>query len=207
VHAVDLDAVTHNNLGYLLRVRGEYAAAEKHYREAVRLLSESLGDGHATTLMVSSNLAGVLMLEGKVEEVLAIGRSRISAVEREWPDGHWRVGAAYAAQGRYLLREGRSEEAIEPLKAGVASYVATLGAGHTTTATLYAIQGAAMALAGRRTEGRSALDRAYGVLHGHPIALGAEQRQQISDMAALLRDGGFPADAARYLSLLDARQP
>jgi len=195
-------AVTHNNLGYLLRTRGDFAGAERSYREALRLVRERLGEGHPTTVLLNNNLAGVLESQGKLEEVIQIGRAQIAAAEREWPEGHWRVGGAYSALGRFLLRNRREQEALAPLETGVRSYQATLGPRHAWTAVAAVHLGTAQLLTGRRTQGGALFERSLAVLRQQTAPLDVDAGSQLTRAAALLEANGEAARAEQLRRLL-----
>lgn len=191
----------HNNLGYLLRTRSDFASAEHSYREAIRLVQGTLGAGHPTTTMYSNNLASVLEFQGKLDEVVEIARVQIAAAEREWPQGHWRVGAAYAALGRFLLRNRRETEALAPLEAAARSYEKTLGPRHTWTALAAAHLGAAQLIADR-PQGGAVFDRALAVLRERSAALDADNRLQLGRIATLLDATGHRERSAQVRRLL-----
>ena len=54
-----------NNLGMLLKAKGDLAAAEPLYREALKGMRETLGDRHPTTLTCIRNLG--TLLKAKVD--------------------------------------------------------------------------------------------------------------------------------------------
>jgi len=53
-------ASTLNDLGLLLKQRGDLAAAEPLFRESLKIQRKSLGDEHADVAQGPNNLAGVL---------------------------------------------------------------------------------------------------------------------------------------------------
>ena len=198
-------AVSYNNLGYLLRLRGNFAEAEPAYRRALQFASDTLGEGHPTTLTFRSNLLSVLELAGKVDEVVPLARDQIAAAEHQWPQGHWRVGGAYLALGRFLLRHDRAGEALEPLRAGVQSYVATLGAGHIWTAVAQTDLGTALLLSDHAAEGRTRLERAYAVLQKGRDHIGPDAHHDLERATNILEQSGLEDWAARFRPLLTPR--
>ncbi len=195
-------AVTYNNLGYLLKTRGDLAGAEEAYREAYRLARSVLGEGHPGTRTYGNNLASALELEGKLDEVVEIAHASIAAAEREWPRGHWRVGAAYAALGRFFLRHGRASEAIAPLGAAVRSYEATLGARHDWTLVAAVQLGTAQLVAGQRERGAALLDRALAALRQGQRTLDADSRLYLGRTATQLTASGHGDRAEALRALL-----
>ena len=55
-----------NNLGALLKAKGDLAAAESLCREAMEGLRETLGDRHPSTLASISNLGGLLKAKARL---------------------------------------------------------------------------------------------------------------------------------------------
>jgi tetratricopeptide (TPR) repeat protein len=194
-------AVTYNNLGYLQRVREDFATAEASYREAIRLATPLLSDGHAELRLYRNNLASVLEHQGKLDEVEQILAEDVGRLEREWPDGHWRVGSGHMALATFLVRHGRVRQALPHLEAGIRSWETMLGPGHTWTVTGQARLGAALLLANRAGEARRWLDRSYAVLRSRRANL-REVQVMISHMATSLEAGGHAGEAARFRDLL-----
>jgi serine/threonine-protein kinase len=195
-------SLTHNNLGFLLRTGKRYAEAETAYREAHRLSKDALGGGHATTLMIGSNLASVLELQGKLDDVLEIGRANIAEVEAQWPGGHWRVGSAHAALGRFLLRHDRAAEALDALQAAVGSFAATLGPRHAWTAGAEVDLGTALVVLGRAAEGAPMLARAHAVFVALPADLTVDARLNLERAASVLEKHGHGEQARPFRALL-----
>jgi serine/threonine-protein kinase len=194
----------HNNLGYLYRVKGDFPAAERAYREAVRLTGEAVGVGHPETQMYRSNLAAVLELRGGFDEVVLIGREQVAAARQAWPEGHWRVGSAHMALGRFLVRRGRGTDALPSLQAGVRSYTATIGADHTWTLVALAYQGTAQLLAGQTSAGEATFDRAYALLLRRRGNLDSDSRSALTQLAEALESAENADLAARLRRLLPA---
>jgi tetratricopeptide (TPR) repeat protein len=156
-----------NNLAYLYRVLENYASAERVYREALDLSTDLFGRAHPTTQTYASNLASVLHLLGRDEERLAILRRNLDVTLEQWPDGHWRIGAASNSYGAALLRAGRIADARAPLEAAVREYVRTLGADHYWTGFANADLAVYLILSGEADRGREYLDGFYGRLKSY----------------------------------------
>ena len=194
-------AALYNNLGFLLRTRGDYAGAVAEYREAVRIAHQVLGEGHPTSLMLSSNMAGALDLQGKDREVEAILRGRIAAAERAWPGG-WRVGSAHSTYGVFLVRRGRYAEALGPLAAAVETYRKTIGEDHSWTAMERVWYGVALLLAGRPADGDRWLLSSRAVLRSRRAELDGNTRFNLGRAADLLESNGHQARAASLREIL-----
>ena len=148
-----------NNFAFALRTRGDLLGADTVYQEALEVLTAELGRAHPSSLLTAANRAGTLQLLGRGEETIAILRESVSAAEARWPEGHWRVGAAYKAYGSALLRNGRAEEAVDALRSGALIYEELLGPEHVWT--MYAALQYRVGLIAARgdPEARAAVDR------------------------------------------------
>ncbi|HEX6250846.1 MAG TPA: serine/threonine-protein kinase, partial [Gemmatimonadaceae bacterium] len=199
-------ATLHNNLGYLLRIKEDFAGAEREYREAIRIARIVFGDGHPSTMMFKSNLAGALIFQSKFDEVEAIGRDRIVWAERQWPDGHWRVGAAYAALGRFLVRYDRASDPLPLLRKAIAIYSETRGADDSWTVTDRAWYGTALIIRGHTAEGNRLLSRSLEQLAEPGRNIDADVRDNIERISDVLGANGHQARAAAFRTLLTATE-
>lgn len=89
--------IAHNNLGILLRDRGDVAEAEACYREAIRLLPKFVD--------ARNNLGNVLLERGDVDEALVLYREAI-----EFDPENVRVNINLASA---LMEKGQYDEALE----------------------------------------------------------------------------------------------
>ncbi len=197
-------ATTHNNLGYLYRVRNDLPAAEQSYREALRLANAALGEGHNLTQTVMTNLLAALAAEGKDDDVERLSRQRIAAAERQWPDGSWRVGQLHLALGRFFLTRARPADAVAPLRAGLASYRSFLGPTHAWTAVAQADLGLALSQAGRKGESGRLLDQAYRIIDDLPGDPNPEMQGILRRLITALERGGDTSQAEHFRRLLPA---
>lgn len=195
-------ALNHNNIGYLQRVREDYRGAEASYRRALEHAGQVLSDGHPTMLMYGNNLASVLEFQGRFDDVVDLAEQQIAAAEREWPEGHWRVGSAQSALGRFLLRQGRPGDAVAPLESAVRSYVETLGEAHLWTAAAQANLGVALLLSSHRREGESRLRDAHAFLQNANGGADPNVRVQLEALPPILEQAGESGWAARFLHLI-----
>jgi hypothetical protein len=69
-------------LGWCQERLGRYAPAEASHRKASSLRKEVLGPEHPDTLTSLSNLAGVLVLEGKYKDAEAMNRQTLAQREK-----------------------------------------------------------------------------------------------------------------------------
>ncbi len=195
-------AVTENNLGYLLRTRGDFEAAALHYRRALGVVEGALGPDHPLAIRTRGNLGGALEGLGRLDEVEALVRKQIAIAEARWPEGHWRVGEQYSVLGRLFLRHDRYANAVAPLRAAFRSYSGALGPRHEWTLVARTWHGAALLLAGRSAEAEAALGPSYRVLRGRTAGLGRGTRFQLGAVADLLEAHGHLDRARRYRRLL-----
>jgi tetratricopeptide (TPR) repeat protein len=193
---------THNNLAFLQRTRGNFAAAESSYRHAVNLTSELLGAGHPTAVMVGNNLAATLEAQEKFPEALTLRQQQIIALERQWPAGDWRVGAGHVGLARFHMRRDELAAAVAPFAAGVASYVQTLGPDHPWTAAARAQWGLALIGSGRAASGNRELDRARASILTLPNGPNTELQGIIGQLVTGLRAGNHTLQAERFVALL-----
>jgi eukaryotic-like serine/threonine-protein kinase len=194
-------AGTWNNLGFLLGARDDYGGAARSYDEALRILRTQLGEAHPTALLVQSNLAAALELGERFEEAEMLRRERIGAVERQWPEGHWRVGAAHAELGRFLVRRARAGEALALLDTAVESFTATIGAAHPWTEATCVWLGVALLLTGRGNEAEALLESGTARLR-EQAPLEGDVRTWMAQAADLLEAQGFGTHAAGIRDLV-----
>jgi eukaryotic-like serine/threonine-protein kinase len=121
-----------NNLAYVHMNRGEYAEAERLYRDAIPLEQEWGTVPNALILM--NNLAGVLDRQDKMVETGDVLLQALQAAEVHWPNGHWRVGGANRALGLWNLRTGNAENAESLLRTALRVYRSTVGDDRNATA-------------------------------------------------------------------------
>lgn len=197
--------ITHNNLGFLLRTREDYVAAETHYREALRIHRAVLGPDHPRTTVTGGNLAVVLERLGKLDEVEALAREQIAAVEALWPDGHWRVGSQYASLGRFFLRNGRFAAAIAPLQTAARIYSRTIGADHEWTVVARAAHGVALLLSGREAEAEAVLRSVQEPLDGRAGIFVPDTQVILDELANALEANGYRERAERYRWLIGSK--
>lgn len=201
------DLATHlNNHGFLKRTLGDHEGARALYAEALELWEGPYGRGHPQSLLIAQNLASVLHLLDRPDEVVDLLRRSVSAAEAQWPEGHWRVGAAHLALGRALLRAGHAEDAKGPIRESVRSYTETLGPDHNWTYFATATYRVAQILTDEADEGHAALDSFIGVLSDthrrEGGVLSPELLELVEPLVAVLRETGLTDYAERFEALL-----
>jgi serine/threonine-protein kinase len=100
-----------NGLAIVAEKRGDSAAAEKLYREALANFEESLGRDHPFYWWTTINLANSLAALGRFADSEPLHRAGVAALERvsgaESADAQW----AYEMLAKALRRQGRAAEA------------------------------------------------------------------------------------------------
>lgn len=195
-------ATTYNNLAFLQKSRGDLTAAEASYGRARRRLIATMGEGHPTTVVASNNLSAVLENMGRFDDVIALDGEIVRAVEAQWPNGDWQIGAAHLHLGRFHLRRDEPSEALAPLRRGWQSYVQTLGPEHAWTIVAEAQLGMALIAARRVGEGEPHLDHAYSWVRALPDSLTTELRGILEQIVTYLKANGSARQAARFEALL-----
>lgn len=198
-------AIHHNNLAYLLRVKGDYAGAEASYRTALAITTEVLGPGHISTLQVRQNLANAIELAGRFDDAIAIAREQIAASEAQWPQGHWRVGSAYMGLGRAMMRYGRPADGVPLIDAGIRSFAQTIGPDHEWTHVARADLGGALVLSGADSRGRPVLMGALSALARRDGRLSPDARSYLGRLATYLEKADHADLVASLRDLLAAK--
>ena len=103
-----------NNLAGLLESKGDYAAAEPLYREALAMTRSTLGDEHPLVGRSLRNLAVVLKGQGKMSEAEPLAREARVVLTKTLPEEHWLMANVESMLGSCLAALERYEEA-EPL--------------------------------------------------------------------------------------------
>jgi serine/threonine-protein kinase len=107
-------------LGSALRDKGDLAAAESLYREAVRVSRQLYGDDHQETIYGERVLSMLLERSGKLDEAETLTRHALSAALVILSPEHPHVVLERARLGGILLDRGNITEAESLLRAGLA---------------------------------------------------------------------------------------
>jgi tetratricopeptide (TPR) repeat protein len=95
----------------LLHTKGDYAAAEPLYREALAMRRKLLGDEHPDVARSLDNLATLLREKGDYAAAEPLYREALEIRRAKLPVGHPDTIAAEAGLGRTLAKLGRYAEA------------------------------------------------------------------------------------------------
>jgi serine/threonine protein kinase len=189
-----------NNLGYLLRSRGEFAEAASMYRAALDDYALWMAPTERVTTLV--NLASAQDLQGDGAGAEATLRERLLFARESWPRGSWRVGGSAMALAGLMLRSERYADAEPFLREAVASFSEVLGPDHSWTADAESILGSTLGHLGRFSEGEPLL------LHGFQNLLdgpGLDDRFTVDSVRRLVEFyemQGRTSEAARYRAMI-----
>jgi serine/threonine-protein kinase len=144
-----------NDLGHVLRDRGDFAGAATRYREALELRRAVLGPDHADVANLEINLARVRHRLGDTTAATAM-RNAIAVKRRAFGDRHPEVAWDRAELAEVLEGQGELVEAESLYLAALEVQRRALRPGHTRTAvTLLGLGRVALA----RGDSASARDR------------------------------------------------
>ena len=99
-----------NTIGMALEWQGRLAEAQSQYEDALRI-ARPLGNEHARVLVYTLNLARVRIARGHGATTESMLRTVLSAREKLYPPGDWRVGQAQSLLGAALMAQKRYAEA------------------------------------------------------------------------------------------------
>ena len=120
-------------LAALLKERGEYAAAEPLFRNALAITQENLGLAHPDTATAVNNLAIILYDRGDLNAAELLFREALEITESALGPDHIMTGARSGNLAAVLYQQG-SLDAAEPLfRKAVEVAERTLGANHPDT--------------------------------------------------------------------------
>ncbi|HOC56965.1 MAG TPA: tetratricopeptide repeat protein [Verrucomicrobiota bacterium] len=101
----DNNYIAHNNLGNVLDLSGQHAAAKQHYQETLRIRPDFAGTHY--------NLANVFAREGNLDAALKHYRAAIE-LQPNYADAHYNLGVL-------LANRGQADQAIEHYQAAFRS--------------------------------------------------------------------------------------
>ena len=114
---------------------GDLDVAEEQYRQAVRLMSEQLGDSNVQVLENLNGLVGVLYDKGEYDQAEAILIDVQGRAERTLPADHPVALTTLDNLAEVLDAQGRVDEAISTSRRAVAAHQNALGRDHPDTLT------------------------------------------------------------------------
>ena len=99
-----------NNLAFVLHDSGEFAAAEKIYREVLVVQRKLLGEDHPDIAKVLNNLAAVLHDKGDTKEAERYARESLAMYRRVHGPEHPDVAQGLNNLARWLQESGNTVE-------------------------------------------------------------------------------------------------
>jgi tetratricopeptide (TPR) repeat protein len=199
----------------LLKQQGEYAAAVRHYRQALSIRRSVLGPAHPKTLLILRNLAGALWEQEKYGEVETVLRERVGALRAHTPGDSNRLGEAMGGLARFLLERGRFEEAAGSMREVYRIYRQQHGPDALYTVCKGGELGAALKALGREQEAEPLLRRHHRILQARRDNI-LQHRDtytrldvvyNLRAMITVFERAGLGDLARKYQALRDAYQP
>jgi hypothetical protein len=168
------------------------------YEDALSIRRSIYGPDHPYVWLQLSNLASAYVYTGRIDDAIALGRERTESVERAYPEGHWRIGAAHEAVGEMLMRAARYAEAEAEFRLAARGHVASLGSGHVWTRLAEAWAILAITLQ-NRAAGTPLLDRVLAALDG--AEFDPDTTADVGKIADYLERSGMTDYAERFRAL------
>lgn len=164
-------AETHENLGIAATALGQFEQAEEHFRTALAMRRDSLGNKHPQVASILNNLADLLYLEGRAEETDSLYREALDLLERD----QFSLEVARSLNGLALLSNdaGDTVKAEEMLKRALAIHEKGQRRDHAFAATVATNLGILYTHLGRYEEAGPMFERAKYIQdvklrEGHP---------------------------------------
>jgi len=123
---------TLNNLALVLQIKGDFGPAEQYLRRAVAV-SRKYPDQIAQTLTMTSNLGGVLVDRGKLDEAERILRDVLEQRRRVLGERHPQVSTGMGRLAHVLLARGSYPEAEQLYRESLRRNRSALGDSHLDT--------------------------------------------------------------------------
>jgi serine/threonine-protein kinase len=117
-------------LGSVAYNRGDFAAAQARYEEALLTQRKLYGEGHTAIGVGLGNLATVAFRQGRLEQAVERYRETIALQRAYFGVDNAQVAAPMASLGLALRRLGRGAESLAALREAAAIHAAWSGAGH-----------------------------------------------------------------------------
>ncbi len=195
-----IGAQTLNNLGYLLRHKGEYADAATLYRKALKEYRAWMTPTERLTTL--QNLASAEALRGDSLAAARALEERLVYARVSWPRGSWRVGDAALSVGRLSMLRGRYGEAEPYLREALKSFTRMLGPHHGWTANAESLLGSDLALQQRYDEAETLLVGACDELLSGPGPRDRWTVASVRRLADFYDMRGRRDEAARYRAMI-----
>lgn len=189
----------YNNLAFIYFDQENYEEAAKYLRKALKINERIFGPGHAQTLRVRSNLAGLLEFTGQKKQIESLYRDNLKYASRHYPENHWKIGEKYATLGYFLTEEERYRDAESLLRKSSEIYKKDLGQDHIWTASEYSRLAANLYHQNKTEEADSLFKAHYNVLKEQAPDFRRLNVNQIKDLINL-----YDSADARFSRQIDA---
>ncbi len=196
------EAQTRDGLGQVYTALGDFEGAERYYREALALKAKSLGKRHREVPQTLNNLADLLYIQDKLEEVEGLYRRALEINERD----QLNLDVCRSFNGLALIhnRNGESVEAERLLQRAIALHDKAQRRDHPYLATVLTNLGILYTNLGRYDEAAPLFERARYIQDkvlrdGHPDA-----SLRMHATAALWKATGRLQEAGKLAAQADA---
>ncbi len=171
-----------NNLAFARMDRGEFAAADALFREAVTMLERRYGHDGLGVLICRNNVARAELLAGHPVEAEAKFRAVLADARRVLGEKHGFVSQPVHWMGRALLAQGRGREARQLLDSALHMAQRTLPPAHPRFGEVHTAIGAAAMATGETAVAAGALQQAID----HHVASGGAASLEAMEPILLL---------------------
>jgi tetratricopeptide (TPR) repeat protein len=189
-----------NNLGNLLRAKGDYEGAEALYRRALEGFEKVLGVEHPDTLLSVNSLGNLLYSKGDNEGAELLYRRGLAGFEKALGLEHPNTLMSLGNLGLLLHAKGDYEGAEALYRRALADKEKTLGMEHPDTLMSARNLGEVLNCMGRRQE-------AIGLLHGYAVMPGATAHSLTYNLACYECLDGNVDDAKQLIRAYLASNP
>ena len=130
-------ALLHNHYAGSLHMQQRFEEAIPHFREAITIREEHLGEDHPSLASSLNNLSSALQSTGNFNEALEISERVLSIYEESYGPEHHYYGTSLSNHGVILRNLDRFSEAEETLSKALAIRKSALGEQNTEVANTY----------------------------------------------------------------------
>ena len=110
------------NLALLFNEKGDYAAAEPLFNQALQIQRKQSPQNHADLAMTLMGLGNLLVARGEAQKGEPLLREALEIARTKVPAGNWQLAEAESAMGACLVALGQYEEAERLLTESYAAF-------------------------------------------------------------------------------------
>ena len=181
-----ISAMAHNNLGILLRSRGDFARADVELRAALVIYVEKLGPTHPRLIETLTNLGATAIAAGDLEQGQTIAVRAQEIAEQAYPGDSPRIAPTLTMRANLEMMRGQAHLAVPLYQRALG--LLEVGEHHPDRAVLHNNLGSALQQLRRFPEAVTHFERAIEI---RQRALGPEHAEVASVLANL---GGLLGD-------------